>query len=129
MAMAPYDPSSGGVMLTQACPQLVEGLLVNLRNAGEQGIVDQLERVFVVAQDINGDSQNFSFMAYPVPRLSTAQRQLMELQERRSAVVDIDNGQVRIDLDDFGQINWFYVTKLPSTYKSLKSFVPGIARS
>ena len=115
--------ATSGVMLRDAYPQILVELATHLESS-DQDIVQQLHNVLVVSQVINGDPANFSFMAYPVPRLTFEQRQLMDLQGARSVNVDIPESHIRIDLDDFGKINWFYITNLPEMYVALRKFMP-----
>lgn len=114
--------ATSGVMLRDAYPQILVELATHLESS-DQDIVQQLHNVLVVSQVINGDPANFSFMAYPVPRLTFEQRQLMNLQGARSVNVDLPESRIRIDLDDFGKINWFYITNLPEMYVALRKFM------
>ena len=115
--------AASGVMLRVAYPQILVELATRLEDS-DQDLVQQLPNVLVVSQVISGAPANFSFMAYPMPRLSFEQRQTMDLQGARSVNVDIPESHIRIDLDDFGKINWFYITNWPEMYVALRKFMP-----
>lgn len=112
-----------GVMLRVAYPQILVELETHLEDS-DRYIVQQLPNLLVVSQVISGAPANFSFMAYPVPRLSFEQRQTMDLQGARSVNVNLPGSHIRIDLDDFGKINWFYITNRPEMYVALRKFMP-----
>lgn len=112
-----------GVMLKTTCPEMVNELICHLRCVGKEVIASQLEDVIIPFQALGGHGENFSFMAYPIPRLTFEQRQLMDLQDTVSLEIRYLSGLVRIDLDDFGKINWFYITGLPGIYSAVKEHV------
>lgn len=116
-------PATSGVMLRDAYPQILEKLAEHIDELG-QDIVQQLNDILVASQVLNGTPENFSFMAYPVPRLTFEQRQLMDMQGTTSINVDLQESHIRIDLDDFGKINWFYITNLPEMYAALQKYMP-----
>ena len=43
----------------------------------------------------------------------------LELKDWEELIIDIAGGRVRVDLDDFGQINWFYIKNIPGLYDKL----------
>lgn len=116
-------PATSGVMLRDAYPQILEKLAEHIDGQG-QDIVQQLNDTLVASQVLNGTPENFSFMAYPVPRLTFEQRQLMDMQGTTSINVYLQESHIRIDLDDFGKINWFYITNLPEMYAALQKYMP-----
>jgi hypothetical protein len=116
--------SPSGVMLRDACPKILAKVVEYFDKSGIQYLARQLNEVLVVSQALNGTPDNFSFMAYPVPRLNFEQRQSMDLQETQTIDVHLADAYIRIDLDDFGKINWFYVKNLPEMYVALQRFMP-----
>lgn len=108
-----------GPFLKESWDNISGKLLEALTAIGEIDIATQFARVMVPLQGINGSENEFSFMAFPVPRLTREQRERMELRDERSIIVSLRNGRIQIDLDDFGQINWFYVLDLPEQYHQL----------
>jgi hypothetical protein len=111
---------SHGVKLGVVCAEVLSEVSTALLNMGEREVVSQLPDVLVPAQDLNGTSERFSFMAYPVPRLSSEERETMELRDARSIRLKLKSGSVQIELDDFQQINWFHVSDVPEMYSTLK---------
>jgi hypothetical protein len=115
------DPWFGpGPVLRESWADHWGEFLAAVRHIGEVEAATQLESVMVPLQTMNGSEREFSFMAYPIPRLTREQREEMELRDSRSVSVKVLNGRIRIDLDDFGQINWFYVFDLPELYHKLE---------
>lgn len=76
----------------------------------------QLDSVWIPLQMISGSESDFSFMAYPLPRLTPEERNSMELTGADRIVISESKISIRIDLDDFGKINWFYITGMPETF-------------
>jgi hypothetical protein len=90
-----------------------------LQRIGETTLVFQVANVLVPKQRVAGVPEEFSFLAYPMPYLTREQREAAGIQEWRSVSVNLGEARIRIDLDDFGQINWFYVSDLPGMYSDL----------
>lgn len=109
------------VLLASICADEVAGLMSELSRLDRQEVAAQLSNVVVPSQALPGDSATFSFMAYPWPRLTQEQREKAVLRERESVSVVVGEGTVRLDLDEFGQINWFYVSGVPVMYRLLRS--------
>lgn len=97
-----------------------------LHEIGEIDVATQFENVMVPLQGLKGSENEFSFMAFPVPRLTREQREKMDVRDFRSITVRVRGGRIRIDLDVFGQINWFYVYDLPDLYHQLKNSIASL---
>lgn len=114
-------PFSTGFMLVEACPQLVDSLIDSLNEGANPDLAEQVKRAFVPIQGMStSHAEDFSFMAYPLPRITIEQRKIMQLGEEKSINVQLLRGRVRIAIDEFGQINWFYVIGSPETYAEVK---------
>lgn len=112
-----------GVMLRDAYPDILVKL-AEYFDGIDQNIVQQLNDILVVSQVLKGTPENFSFMAYPVPRLTFEQRQATDMQGTKSVSVKLSESHITIDLDDFGKINWFYITNVPEMYAALQKYLP-----
>ncbi|MFZ6755226.1 hypothetical protein ACO0KY_17825 [Undibacterium sp. Dicai25W] len=106
---------SKDLMLRDAYPEIVPKIAENLARRGLERVADQIKDILVPYQVPNGASGEFSFMAYSVPRLTPEERQLMALKEAETIMLD-DLG-IRIDVDDFGKIAWFYIKNMPEMYE------------
>src|SRR5215207_405608 len=73
-----------------------------LAGNGRQDLASQLRRVMVPSQAIQGTAQTLSFMAYPMPRLTTEQRASLDLRDWESIKAPVQQGSITLDLDDFG---------------------------
>ena len=107
------------VRLSDVWPTQLAELMTMLDAMGRSEIGEQLSQVTMPAQDISGLPNAFSFMAYPLPRLTYEERCAMELCDCESILLRSSGGKVTIDLDDFGQVNWFWLSDLPAMYESL----------
>ena len=105
--------------LVEACPAITEMLNSHREELNVRGIALQLDAVWVASQVVAGTENDFSFMAYPIPRPTLAERRLMELVDEESIVISENNTSIRIDLDDFGRVNWFYVKNLPFAFQQI----------
>ena len=81
----------------------------------------QLDTVWIPLQMVSGSESDFSFMAYPLPRLTVEERNSMELTGGDTIVIVENKISIRIDLDDFGKINWFYITGMPDVFGEITS--------
>ncbi|HEV2189601.1 MAG TPA: hypothetical protein VGR70_20490, partial [Stellaceae bacterium] len=78
------DPSfPRGVMLRDVSPEICLALSKSLRASGDAELAAQMERVVVPVQGFPGTTEDFSFVAWPIPRLTKEERYNMELQEYR----------------------------------------------
>ncbi|HJS92176.1 MAG TPA: hypothetical protein VJ738_19575 [Steroidobacteraceae bacterium] len=115
-----------GPVLKDPWDNISEELRGALREIGELDVAKQFASVMVPLQGLKGSENEFSFMAYPVPRLDREQREKMAVRDFRSVTVGVRSGRIRIDLDVFGQINWFYVYDLPELYHQLQNSMAGL---
>jgi hypothetical protein len=106
-------------MLRDVCPRVFAELARELQRIGETKLVFQLANILVPSQKLAGVPEEFSFMAYPMPYLTLEQRQATGVHDTRSVSVDLGEARIRVDMDVFGQINWFYVSDLPGMYSDL----------
>jgi hypothetical protein len=116
-----------GTALRESWANIWADLPVALHDLGEIDVATQLERVMVPLQNLKGSENEFSFMAFPVPRLTREQLEKIALRDERSIIVRIRNGRIQIEVDDFGQSNWFYVFGLPELYHSLRKSIADLA--
>ncbi len=119
MSSADDDRARPGSMLRDVCPHVSSELVRELQRIGETILVLQLAKILIPRQTLAGVPEEFSFMAYPMPYLTLKQRQATGIQDSRSLSVDLGEARIRIDMDVFGQINWFYVSDLPGMYSDL----------
>lgn len=112
-----FPPS---LLLKEACPTFFNALVQHFSGIGASDMICQLEAVWVAAQVISGTEVDFSFMAYPLPRLTAEQRASMDFVGADRIQAKFDGAQVIIDLDDFGRINWFRVTNCPHFFVEIK---------
>lgn len=116
--------ATDGVVLAAAYPAVIELIRKGAPIAVLKHIEGQLNQVFVPSQILDGAEENFSFMAFPIPRLSVEQRLLAHLQEETEIEVMSGTARIRIVLDEFDRISWFYVEDLPQLFHALKKYMP-----
>ncbi|GKS91324.1 hypothetical protein [Acidovorax sp. SUPP2539] len=79
-----------------------------------------MRRVIVPAQKIAGEPIDFSFMAFPYPRFFAEQLKEAPLVEEVMYLIDHREAKFRVDVDHFGQINWFYIKGVPVIFDLMK---------
>ena len=119
------DIYKSGLSLEAACPFLFSRLLEQF-SVLDIKIADQLKKTFLIKQIITGGENDFSFMAYPVPRLTKEELRDAEFCDEISLNVKIESGEVKICFDNFGRINWFYIKNLPDIFKILSKSMQDI---
>jgi hypothetical protein len=116
-----------GVLLRMVWQGFFSELQGGLSRVGESEVASQLEHVLVRSQILRGVPQHFSFMAYSVPRLTREQRANMKMGGRRTLELELLGGLIQVELDDFGRVNWLYVSELPALYDQLNTSLRRIA--
>ena len=118
--------SPPGPLLKSIAPTILDDLIDQLQRLGYQETAMELENVVIPLQSLGGSVLSFSFMAYALPRLTFEERNLISLREPIEIPLLCSNGHIRIALDDFGRINWFFFEGLPDLYSlvvdGIKSF-------
>lgn len=115
--MSNNDQFFPAVMLLKDASPLIYNLLKSLVDNHE--ISNQLDNVWVPMQVITGSECSFSFMAYPLPRLTIEERKSTELIGSDSLFLGGDDLIIRIDVDDYGKINWFYINGMPDAFREI----------
>ena len=70
---------------------------------------------------------NFSFMAFPYPRLTLEERKNLPLLDEKSHHIKCGDVNIRIDVDQFGQINWFHLTGASDLHRKLTEILESIS--
>lgn len=110
-----------GLMLKDIAEEFVTELK-KATSADRPDFAEQLDAVFVTCQQLTGRAEKFSFMAFTIPQLTLRERNLLELIECETVIIDIKKGKVSIVCDDFGKINWFYVEGMSEIFDCFKKF-------
>lgn len=110
-----------GVMLKVVAESFIENLKANALLINHE-IARQLDSVFLPCQKLSGRSDNFSFMAFPIPLLTLVERQSMNLVDCLTIACNFNGGSVKIACEDFGEINWFYIKGMPEVFDELLQY-------
>ena len=111
------------IKLSGVDQRIFSSLLEGLKKQGEDLVAEQLERVVVPLQLLDGTPEQFSFKGYPLPQPTYEQRIQMKLTDFSNIDINVLGGAVRVVIDEFGQIYWFYFHDMPSFYLLLKSSI------
>ena len=122
-AGAPAKLTTHEISLAELNARLLRHLVVEAQYRGETSIADELDRVAIPVQGLAGNSKEFSFMAFSLPRMTAAELRSTPLGQERSVVFDFEQGSVKIDLDDFGRINWMRFLDLEDEFSKLTSIL------
>lgn len=105
--------------LADVCPAFASAAATGCQAIGRSDLVAELARVVLPPQIISGSPASYSFLAYPVPRLTNEERRLLEVRDFEVVQVPVGAGLVQLELDAFGKIGWFYVERLPEYFEAL----------
>jgi hypothetical protein len=106
-------------LLADACRGFAGEVMAGCYAIGRVDLADELARVVLPPQIIAGGAPSYSFLAYPVPRLTREERELLQVQDFELVQVPVRKGVVGLELDAFGKIGWFYVERLPEYYEEV----------
>lgn len=108
-------------LLRDVCLEFAVALVRECENSNLRLLAVELLRVAVPPQQLAGSPEAYSFLAYPVPRLSREERELLQVRENFERIrLRIRGGEVALELDCFGRIGWFFVTGLPQFFEPLQ---------
>lgn len=107
--------------LSEVCPAFASAVTNSCREIDRSDLAEELVHVVLPPQLIAGSPDSYSFLAYPVPRLTHEQRQLLEVRDFERIRVPVGAGTVSLELDVFGKIGWFYVDSLSEHYEAVVS--------
>ncbi len=116
-----HSPAIEGPLLRDVCSEFADVLIKECAVIGRSDLAGDLVRVVLPPQLIAGSAEAYSFMAYPVPRLTYEERQHLEVREFELIRISLRAGQVELELDCFGKIGWFYVKELPEYFEGIKA--------
>jgi hypothetical protein len=117
------DPFPPGALFRTISQETLDELAQEMTRLGHGDIAVELRNVLIPLQVLNGTPSSFSFMAYAVPRLTLDQRKSMAIQDVSCIETTCLGGRIRIELDDFGKINWFYVDGLPALHSLIQQSI------
>jgi len=107
-----------GPLLKDACPEILGEIGTYFESIGDEKMAARLETV--VAGRLSGDPDSFLFSAYEESGLGFAYK--VKDEER----VKLGKADIRINFNNFGQINGFYVKGLPEMYTALQDAIKAV---
>jgi hypothetical protein len=107
--------------LIDVCPAFASAVANGCRVIGRSDLAEEIVLVVLPPQLIAGTPDSYSFLAYPVPRLTFEQRQLLQVRDIERIRVPVAAGTVSLELDVFGKIGWFYVDTISEHYEAVVS--------
>lgn len=108
-----------GIRLGDVLPAFAGQLEAALFSISEDVIASQVERLFVPTQKLAGQPEQFSCLAYPIPRPTLNERERLPIREPRTIVVSIGSAQVTVCADEFNLINWIQMAGVPDLHQDL----------
>ncbi|WP_373717280.1 hypothetical protein [Roseateles sp.] len=106
-------------LLADVCPAFARAATTGCQAIGRLDLAIELARVVLPPQIVSGSPASFSFLAYPVPRLTYEERKLLEVRDFERVQVPVGTGLIQLELDAFGKIGWFYVERLPEHFRTI----------
>ncbi|TVQ83955.1 MAG: hypothetical protein EA357_04430 [Micavibrio sp.] len=104
-----------GPDLKDACPEILSEIGTYFESSGEENMKTRLATL-VIARRLSGDPDSFLFRVYEWSGLGFAPRE-------EDVEVKLGKGNIRINFNDFGQINGFRVKGLPEMYTVLQNAI------
>lgn len=108
-----------GVLLQDALPGLVDALTSRLATIDRENVSHQLPEVLIPSQALAGTSDDFSFLAYPISTTYPEVRENLVFTESEVLFINLFDGRVVVELNEFGIANWFFLQNLPNFYFEL----------
>jgi hypothetical protein len=119
-----HYPVNSGVMLRDAFPEVLPIICNSVAGKESSEFEEELYRVRIFSQYLTGVPSDFSFMASAVPIPTYEELLPIELVDERRVEINYLDAHISINLNDFGFINWFYVTGFPEMYEAINKFMP-----
>lgn len=114
--------SSRTLLLKDACPYLFLALLEHLKAIGRRDLLDRLDGLVIQSQALFGNSNSFRFTVVRDPALSRDEAALVEFRDWETIELSFCEGHVEVQLDNFGRMELFYLSKLPCVFDALLKF-------
>lgn len=108
-------------LLKDASPALCNWITSQLERLDKHELCRQINAVWLLQQQLAGVEQQYSFMAYPLPRLTRQERQTAVFVGASAHSLAEHEIEVIIDLDDFGIVNWIRVENFPQSYIEIEA--------
>jgi hypothetical protein len=116
------------LLLKDACPELFRRTQSYFAELGRPNLANLLNETVISAQGLFGNPQSFRFVVVPLPALTPEQAKEVEFRDWENIEILWEGGYVEVQLDNFGRIELFYLSKLPQIYNQLISFDGYIGR-
>jgi hypothetical protein len=110
------------LMLKDACPELFQALISYLEKTNRTDLLEQLSALVIKSQALFGNPESFRFVVRPVPSLTSDQAAHIKFRDWENIGLSFLDGFVEVQLDNFGRIEMFYLSKLPTIYNGLLRF-------
>jgi hypothetical protein len=107
------------VLLVEAYPGIHQILQSGLPRSKVDTLMTQLGHLAVDKQMIAGNPQFFAFSTTPVPPLTPQAAKAADFGDDETIKISSGNISIRIYIDGFGRMSFFYVEGLPEMYESL----------
>ena len=107
------------IQLSDILTDLLPAISDELEKVADVAAVSQLRSVIIPLQRIGGCPEDFSIMAFPYPRPTTDALKKAPLVEEVSYTVSVDGVEIKLDMDQFGQINWLSIKGAPNIFENL----------
>lgn len=116
------DDCKSDLLLQDACPDLYHSLSDYLDKESRLALVEQLKILIIDRQALFGNPDSFRFTVKAVPHFSLEQYRYLELRDWEQISMLFGGGYVEIQLDQFGRIELFYLSRLRCVFDVLLKF-------
>jgi len=114
-------------LLRDVCATFTRDHVQACEQASRSDLARDVQASAIPPQALAGIPANFSFLAYPVPRYTREQREKLDVVDLDPVVIPLSGGQVKLEIDSFGRVGWFYVEGLPQYFEEIRNGASGHA--
>ena len=111
------------VLVGNASPEIFTEIQKYLSSIKEISFEQQLNNFWIAAQKIHGTPSDFRCLGYCLPGLSYEQRKGMQLIEEIKIDCYVFGGLIQLVTNEFGELNWLYVKRIPKMYDDIERFL------
>lgn len=126
--MMSKNSSAGDLLLKNACPEIYKAFYDHFTALGRKELLKPLTGLVIEPQALFGHADSFRFTVVRMPELSQEQAASVPFRDWETLEIDTCGGHVEVQLDNFGRMELFYLSKLPFVFEKLLEFEGYIGR-
>lgn len=110
------------LLFRDACPELFKVLCDHFGLLKRPELIEQLKNLVIPPQALFGNRESFRFIVDRIPVLTADDTSSLQFRDWENIDLETLGGYVDVQLDNFGRIELFYLSKLSRFFDSLLSY-------